>query len=142
MGKVRLKSKSAAFSISAARDGGENASDVTATAESDLRAEDESLSNFCRIFSEDGILIWGIWILGFGDWEGMGSGESGLALEDATIMLAMADWNFTSFAFAFAENAFVFEWNGEGEKFFVKKRIYLLISFFATQNDEAEMDGS
>lgn len=136
MGKVRLKSKSAAFSISAARDGGENASDVTATAESDLRAEEESLSNFC------GILIWGIWILGFGDWEVMGSGESGLALEDATIMLAMADWNFTSFAFAFAENAFVFEWNGEGENFFVKKRIYLLISFFATQNDEAEMDGS
>lgn len=67
MGKVRLKSKSAAFSISAARDGGENASDVTATAESDLRAEDESLGNFCGIFSEDGILIWGIWILGFGD---------------------------------------------------------------------------
>lgn len=67
MGKVRLKSKSAAFSISAARDGGENASDVTATAESDLRAEDDSLSNFCGIFSEDGVLIWGIWILGFGD---------------------------------------------------------------------------
>lgn len=91
MGKVRLKSKSAAFSISAARDGGENASDVTATTESDLRVEDERLSNFCGIFSEDGILIWGIWILGFGDCEEMGGGVSGLALEDATIMLAMAD---------------------------------------------------
>ncbi|PON71353.1 hypothetical protein PanWU01x14_074930 [Parasponia andersonii] len=92
MGSVRLKSKSAAFSISSAKDGGARAKEVAAARERDLRVEDERECNW--VFEIFGILCSEIWareILGLEAVAvaAMEGGDKGL--EEAMIMLAMAD---------------------------------------------------
>lgn len=59
MGRVRLKSKRAAFSISTAKEGGARASEVVAMRERDLRVEDERARNW------QGLIV----SLASGDWE-------------------------------------------------------------------------
>ena len=46
IGRVKLKSKSAAFSISAAKEGGVKVKEVTARRERDLRVEEERERSF------------------------------------------------------------------------------------------------
>ena len=96
MGRVRLKSKSAAFSISSAREGGAKANEVAARRERDLRVgmEEERVWGFGRESLRVGILgrvMWRMGSLG----EGVGGGElveTGIKdLEEAIIMLAMAE---------------------------------------------------
>ena len=71
MGRVKLKSKRAAFSISAAREGGAKDKEVTVKREMDLRVEEES-ERICWDFKNFGMGIfcresWGIcWSLGLG----------------------------------------------------------------------------
>ncbi|PON81410.1 hypothetical protein TorRG33x02_227610, partial [Trema orientale] len=92
MGSVRLKSKSAAFSISSAREGGARAREVAAARERDLRVEDERACNWVfEIFGILGSEIWAREILGLEAVAGaaMEGGDKGL--EEAMIMLAMAD---------------------------------------------------
>lgn len=92
MGKVRLKSKSAAFSNSSASDGGARVSEVAARRERDLRVEEERDSNWVFV-------ILGIWNLGSEIWRretlGLDVGvvkerEGHMGLVEAMIMLAMA----------------------------------------------------
>jgi len=98
MGKVRSKSKRAAFSISAANDGGASVSEVAVRRERDLRVEEERDSNW--VFE-----ILGVWNLGREIWrETLGEEEEddvGVVKEregkrgfvDAMIVLAMASWS-------------------------------------------------
>ncbi len=84
MGRVRLKSKRAAFSIASAREGGAKASELAPNMESDLRDrtwgfEIENLTL--------GSGIWRMGILGVGERELV---ETGIKhLEEAIIMLAI-----------------------------------------------------
>lgn len=95
MGSVRLKSKSAAFSISAAKEGGAMASEVAANMERDFRVLEEGTRDRSSWGFEIENLsvgsefwIWRMGILGVGEGELV---ETGIKhLEEAIIMLAMA----------------------------------------------------
>lgn len=87
IGRVRLKSKRAAFSISSARDGGAKEREVAARREKDLRAEEGERERMCWSLGSLGILgreIWGV---------GLGKGREEVGemrgFEEAMIMLAM-----------------------------------------------------
>jgi hypothetical protein len=98
MGRVRLNSKRAAFSISAAKEGGATATAVAAARDRDLmRVEDERVGSW-------GALIVILGSAGSWEMEGLGfvverEGEGGTrVLEEAMIMLAIAaavaaDWS-------------------------------------------------
>ncbi|KAE8701594.1 hypothetical protein F3Y22_tig00110540pilonHSYRG00058 [Hibiscus syriacus] len=88
MGRVKLKSKSAAFSISAASEGGAKDKEVSVKREMDLRV------GICWVFKSFGVGIFGrescgiFWSLGF-----EGEEEATMVItgfEEAIIMLAMA----------------------------------------------------
>lgn len=92
MGKVRLKSKSEAFSIASASDGGARVSEVAARRERDLRVEEERESNWV-------LVIFGVWNLGSEMWRRETLGEEvgvvkeregHVGLVEAMIVLAMA----------------------------------------------------
>lgn len=86
MGSVRLKSKSAAFSISSAKEGGAMASEVAAIMERDLRVVEEGIFEIGNLIVGSEFWIWRMGILGV-----VGEGETGIKhLEEAIIMLAMA----------------------------------------------------
>lgn len=89
IGRVKLKSKRAAFSISTAREGGAKASEVAARRERDLRVEgarDRIWGFGILTIGNLGSEIWRTGILGVGEME-----ETGISdLEEAMIMLAMA----------------------------------------------------
>lgn len=92
IGRVRLKSKRAAFSISSARDGGAKEREVAARREKDLRAEEGERERMCWSLGSLGILgreIWEIWGVGLGK----GREEVGemRGFEEAMIMLAMVE---------------------------------------------------
>ena len=97
IGRVRLKSKSAAFSISTDREGGARVSEVAATRDRDLSVEVESLRSWCFVIFGVGSLgsvIWDIESLGFGVVESEGVGGVKVLVE-AMIMLAMPAYCFT-----------------------------------------------
>ena len=97
IGRVRLKSKSAAFSISTDREGGARVSEVAATRDRDLSVEVESLRSWCFVIFGVGSLgsvIWDMESLGFGVVESEGVGGVKVLVE-AMIMLAMPAYCFT-----------------------------------------------
>lgn len=123
MGSVRLKSKRAAFSISSAKQGGEKVKDVAAKRERDLRVEDEMEMNFWEIFGV-GREIWGIWILGLDGREDWIGETRGLALEEAMITLAMADFRGFFSAFCYCCR---YEWKWRRKDFSANKGLSHLI---------------
>lgn len=95
IGRVRLKSKSAAFSISSAREGGAKESDVAAMRERDLRVEVERERNwgFLRIVGvRVRVRVLGMENLGVLVEAMEGGAERGL--EEAIITFAMAASSF------------------------------------------------
>lgn len=89
MGRVRLKSNRAAFSISTAREGGARVSEVAATKDKDFSVEVERLRNWSFVIFGVGSLVELEMIsLGFVVVESDGAGVTSV-LEEAMIMLAM-----------------------------------------------------
>ena len=92
IGSVKLKSKSAAFSISSAKEGGAKVKEVAAMRERDLRVEVERDRSWglviLRILGKESCGIWnlGLVLVGREEEERVMRG-----LEEAMIMLAMAD---------------------------------------------------
>lgn len=92
IGRVKLKSKRAAFSISSAREGGAKDREVTVKREMDLRVAEEN-ERICWDFKNFGVGIFGIeswelcWSFGL---EGKVDAMGTIGFEEAMIMLAMA----------------------------------------------------
>lgn len=90
IGRVRLKSKRAAFSISSAREGGAKDRDVAAKRERDLRVEVEREIDWCFLRNDRiRVMVLGMENLGV-LLEMERGGERGL--EEAMITFAMAAW--------------------------------------------------
>lgn len=94
MGRVKLKSKRAAFSISAAREGGAKDKVVTVKREIDLRVVDES-EGICWVFKNFGVGSFGRESCGICLSLGLEKKDDEAAMEitgfeEAIIMLAMA----------------------------------------------------
>ena len=91
IGSVKLKSKSAAFSISSAKEGGVKVKEVAAMREKDLRVEVERARSWglviLRILGKESCGIWSLGLVLAGREE---EGRVMRGLEEAMIMLAMA----------------------------------------------------